>query len=410
MEVLAAPRPGRTPPVPRRVGHPRRTGQLLIQRLPVIGDDGRAEVNEEHAEVVHRIFRMYVDEGMGSYSIAVRLTDEGIPTQTGKPLWRQSYVHYILANATYTGTWVYGKERHIATEDGTRSYEQPKDKWTEVPVPQLIDDETWERAQALRKQRSRKAKRNTKVLYLLQHLLRCIECGHNFHAKSTWRDSSIRNGQQYSYDLTAPRRYYKCNGMQSLRLKCRAPHYIRAERLEEPVWSEVKRVIQNPELIVAGIEALDAQGSGDLEEEIAQAEREVRGVQMEEDRAIQLFVSGKITEAQLDHQRRFITERLESPRARLDDYRAREAGGVERRLLMETVLAWAREVGKGLDDLTDEQRREILQMVVEQVVIDRDNNVDITPAIPIGGDSAGTGSADSHFLSLISWQLILTNL
>ena len=45
---------------------------------------------------------------------------------------------------------------------------------------------------------------------------------------------------------------------------------------------------------------------------------------MEEDRAIRLFVSGKITEAQLDHQRRFITERLESARARLDDYRARE--------------------------------------------------------------------------------------
>ena len=52
---------------------------------------------------------------------------------------------------------------------------------------------------------------------------------------------------------------------------------------------------------------------------------------MEEDRAIRLFVSGKITEAQLDHQRRFITERLESARARLDDYRAREAGGTEKR-------------------------------------------------------------------------------
>ena len=144
------------------------------------GDDGRPEVIEEQAEVVRRIFQMYVQEGMGSPSIAVRLTDEGIPIQTGKLLWRQSYIHYVLANATYTGTWVYGKERHVSTEEGTKVYEQPKDTWIEVPVPALVDDETWEQAQALKKQRSRRAKRNTKVLYLLQHLLKCGECGHNF--------------------------------------------------------------------------------------------------------------------------------------------------------------------------------------------------------------------------------------
>ena len=99
-----------------------------------IGDDGRPEVVEEQAEVVRRIFHMYVHEGMGSPSIAVRLTDEGIPTQTGKLLWRQSYIHYVLANATYTGAWVYGKERHISTEDGTKSYDQPRETWIEVPV------------------------------------------------------------------------------------------------------------------------------------------------------------------------------------------------------------------------------------------------------------------------------------
>ena len=43
-----------------------------------------------------------------------------------------------------------------------------------------------------------------------------------------------------------PNRYYMCNGMQSMRLRCREHPYIRAERLEEPIWREVKRVIQNP--------------------------------------------------------------------------------------------------------------------------------------------------------------------
>ena len=380
-------------------------GRVPTGRLPYgyrIGGDGRAEVIEEQAEVVRRIFQMYLDEGMGAYSIAIRLTEEGIPTQNGKPLWLQSRVHHILGNAAYTGTWLYGKYRHVSTEDGIRIHDQPEDNWIEIPIPQVIDDETWDRAQALKKQRSRKAKRNTKVLYLLQHLLKCGECGHNFHARATWTSVTVRNGKKYTYDLPTPNRYYKCNGMQSMRLDCRERPFIRAERLEEPIWTEVKRVIQNPDLIVAGIEALDSQGSGSLEEEMAQAERDLRSIQLEEDRAIRLFVSGKITEAQLDHQRRFITERLESARSRLDDYRAREASGAEKRELMEAVLSWAREVGQGLDELTPEQRQQILQMVVEQVVIDRDNNVDITLAIPIDDEPSDSDAPDSQSLQIDS--------
>ena len=92
-------------------------GRAPTGRLPYgyrIGDDGKPQVVEGQAEVVRRIFHMYVHEGMGSSSIAVRLTDDGIPTQTGKRIWRQSYVHHFLGNATYTGTWVYGKSRHIS--------------------------------------------------------------------------------------------------------------------------------------------------------------------------------------------------------------------------------------------------------------------------------------------------------
>ena len=352
-----------------------------------IGADGRPEVVEEDAAVVRRIFDMYVREGMGSHSIAVRLTDDGVPTPTGKRFWFQSRVLHVLSNATYRGTWVYGKYRHVATEDGVKLHEQPRESWIEIPIPPLIDDATWEQAQSLKKHRSTRSKRNTKVLYLLQHLVKCGECGHRFHAKSTWGTTKVRNGKRYRYDYSAPHRYYKCGGMHSLRLRCRERPYIRAERLEEPIWAEVKRVIRDPAVIVSGIEALDAEGGDGLAEEIAEAERGVRSIEMEEARAIRLFVSGKITEAQLDVQRKFITERLESARGKLEEYRAREARGSEKRRLAETVLAWARDVGQGIDELSDAERREILQAVLEQVVIDRENNVDITLAVPIGGDS-----------------------
>ena len=370
-----------------------------------IGEDGRPEVVEEQAEVVRRIFHMYVHEGLGSHSIAVRLTDEGVPTQTGKVVWFQSGVLHVLGNATYRGTWVYGKYRHVATEDGVRVHEQPREAWIEIPIPQLIDDATWARAQSLKKRRSTRSKRNTKVLYLLQHLLKCGECGHSFHAKSTWGSLKVRNGKRYRYDLPVPNRYYKCGGMHSLRLQCRERPYIRAEQLEEPIWDEVKRVIQDPGLIVAGIEALDTEGGVGLEDETAQAERDLRSIRIEEDRAIRLYVSGKITEAQLAVQRKFITERLESARAKLGEYRALEARGSESRRLAETVMSWARDVGQGIDDLSDSQRRETLQAVLEQVVIDRENNVDITLAVPIGRDSPEPESPTLILLSLVPFQL-----
>ena len=94
-----------------------------------------------------------------------------------------------------------------------------------------------------------------------------------------------------------------------------------------------------------------------LEEQIARAERDLRSIQTREERAITMFVSGRITEAQLDNQRKFITERLENVRAKLDDYRAWAASGAEKVRLVEAVFAWSSDLGQGLDELTPEQLR-----------------------------------------------------
>ena len=141
-------------------------------------------------------------------------------------------------------------------------------------------------------------------------------------------------------------------------------------------------MVQNPELIVAGIESQDARDDDALADQIAKAESDLHRVQVEEERAIRLYVSGKITEDQLDQQRRFITERLEAARATLNDLRARESMASEKRLLMENLVEWAGRFGHGLDDLPQEKRRDVLRLLVDQVLIDHNNNVSITLGIP----------------------------
>ena len=250
-------------------------------------------------EVVRRIFRDYVHRGLGAERIAWDLTDDGVPTSSGVRTWHPSVVQRLLGNPVYTGTWAYGRTKNIASDEGNRVFAQPADTWIAVPVPPLVDEETWEGAQAAKRARYSAARRNTRVLYLLQHLLRCTECGRKFRALSRWRTHATRGGRRVAYDLKVPLRYYACTGS-ALRLRCREKPTIKAERLEKRVWEEVKGVLQGPSVIVAGIAALGEGGGASLSEEQTKVERDLRGVQMEEQRLVRLFVSGKITEEMLD--------------------------------------------------------------------------------------------------------------
>ena len=346
------------------------------------GEDGKLKIYEPEGEVVRRVFHMYVHENMTGTAIVRQLTRDNAPTRRPGSRWHKAYVSALLRCETYKGTWWYGKARWVVTEAGESVYPQPRDSWIEVPIPPLVDEETWERAQALKKQRKIRSRRNTKTFYLLQHLAKCVECNRLFACRSSYRTYVKRNGQRHRQDRVTPLRHYHCYGMLSDGRLCRKQAMIRAERLEELVWSQVKGMIQHPELIVAGIEAMDTQEDGALEKRTAKAERELRKIQTEEERAIRLFVSGKITEDQLDLQRKFITERLETARADLDDLRASESVASEKRTMMENLIQWAGEFGDRLDELPDEKRRDVLRLLVDQTLVDKDNKVSITLGIP----------------------------
>ena len=362
-----------------------RRGRVPSGRLPYgyrVGEDGRPELVEEQAQVVRRIFRMYLGEGISTESVARMLTEEGVPPARSTKRWHHTHVSRILSNEAYRGVWNYGRSHTRQTEDGIKIFDQPRESWIEVSVPQVVDEESWDRVQRMKKERQRKSKRNTKTFYLLQHMMRCNECGMLFGAHSAWSTSSTRNGRRYRYDLKKPLRYYRCyGGKQSLR--CRERPYIRAERLEELVWGEVRDVLRNPELIVAGIESMQSPDANGVIEEIASLERGQKRVRQQEERAIDLFVTGRVTESQFERQRGLVTERLKDLEAKLNECRSRQEVEADRREAMESILGWAEEMGAGVDDITPDQQRKILLGVVESITIDRHNDVNITLAISV---------------------------
>ena len=111
-------------------------GRIPVSNVPYgyrIGDDGRPVIVEEEAEVVRRIYRMCVSDGMGASVIGQRLNAEAVPLAKLGKRWYDGTIHRILSNETYKGTWWYGKARYVSTEDGVRVYEQPEEDWIGCP-------------------------------------------------------------------------------------------------------------------------------------------------------------------------------------------------------------------------------------------------------------------------------------
>ena len=199
-------------------------GRIPVNNVPFgykLGEGRRPEIVEAEAEVIRRVFRMYVREDMGAPAIAKQLTAEGVPTPRAVGRWYDRTVTRILGLEAYKGTWWFGKRRHVATENGMRRYDRPEDEWVGVPFPPVVDEEIWDLAQEAKKRRLSQSGRNSKIFYLLQHLVRCAECGYLMGCRANRRQAAKRDGKVYRYELDPPRRYYRCYGMENEGVKCR---------------------------------------------------------------------------------------------------------------------------------------------------------------------------------------------
>lgn len=59
--------------------------------------------------LVAELFRRYADEGASIAELTRWLTEQGVPTRTGKPRWNRSVVWAMLRNPAYAGRAVFGK-------------------------------------------------------------------------------------------------------------------------------------------------------------------------------------------------------------------------------------------------------------------------------------------------------------
>ena len=215
--------------------------------------DAWYEVIEPQASVVRDIYRCYTVDHMSIGDIARRLNERAVPTHRGGARWERSVVWAILRNPAYKGTACFGKTRTAPRQRVTRPLRQrggfaardsahharPREEWIEIPVPSIVSAATFALAGEKLEQNRQLSRRRTRTPSLLQGLVSCSKCGYAFYRTST-RTSSRKIF------------YLRCLGSDAWR------HFngpvcdnrpVRQDLLDEIVWNEVIRLLEDPSLI-----------------------------------------------------------------------------------------------------------------------------------------------------------------
>ena len=227
-------------------------GYRYIRKTEAVG--AAYQIVEHEAALVAELFRRYADDGASIAELTRWLTDQQVPTRTGKHRWDRSVVWGMLRNPAYAGRAVFGKTmvvhespalNRIARLQGRsiprahKTVDRPRQEWTEIPVPAIVDEDTFDRVAQRLVDNKRFASRNTKVPSLLQGLAACASCGYGYYRTST------RTTNKKIY-------YYRCLGSDDYRHEggrvC-ANKPVRADHLDTVVWDHLTGLLADPQLI-----------------------------------------------------------------------------------------------------------------------------------------------------------------
>ncbi len=217
-----------------------------VTSKPVYGylmdEDENFIIDEEAAPVVKQIYSLCL-AGNGPTKIARMLTEQEIPTpgtleyrRTGRTRryhpgyeckWAANTVVHILENREYTGCLVNFKTTTQSYKCSKIIYNsEDKQAIFENHHEQIIDRDTWERVQELRKQRKRPNRYDEVGLF--SGILFCADCG------------SVMYQQRYQ---TEKRRQdcYICGSYKKRTADCTA-HFIRTDLLTAGVTENLRKV------------------------------------------------------------------------------------------------------------------------------------------------------------------------
>ena len=173
-------------------------------------------INEEEKKIVQYIFGRYV-QGAGTTMIAKELTEAKVPTRRGNPVWCETVVRKIIKNEKYKGDLLQGKTFTVdpITHRRLENMGEEQKYLIEKNHEEIIDNETWNKAQEILSKRSSNYNKGTRNgqfrrMYAFSGITYCAFCGRlvtrrNWTTKSTGKkawycSTAIKQGRRYCKD------------------------------------------------------------------------------------------------------------------------------------------------------------------------------------------------------------------
>ena len=354
-----------------------RAGEVISWKAPygyrrvARGPDRPAhlEIFEPEAAIVRRIFAERA-AGTTIRQICRQLNADAVPTPTGsRSVWGTSTLGRILGNEAYIGRTYFNRTEAVPDRrpgHHSRQVPRPRSEWIAISCPAIVADQAFQAAAKTSADNSKWSPRRAEPgAWLLRGLVKCGPCG----VGANCHKMRGRNGTWH--------RYYYCRNHDPLRAggqDRRCPERnIRADALDEFVFSQIRATLLDPALLLAGEQAIAVHAPVPddqlLAAELARLDRKLDAARSEHNRLIDLYQAGLIDMPELQRRATSIAARqreLEQKRASLAAERADLARGNRLRHGVEHFAARVRAV---IDQLDPAQRQKLLQLLIEDVQV-----------------------------------------
>jgi site-specific DNA recombinase len=354
-------------------------------------DPALVTVDPYAAGIVREVFATYADGSATLHSLAEALTRRGVPTPTGLRLWSPATLHGILTNPAYIGQAVAQRyqtrtpqQRHSPllpigrTRERHSSPSRPREEWIIVPIPSLVPEAHFVAAQQRLVHNRVVARRNLKHKYLLQGLVSCGHCRLCCFVRARGRTVAPGESQYH---------YYLCRGKQAAvtsRHEQLCPsRFIPAAELDALVWADLCTVLQTPEILA---EALQRARTGAwLPETVQQQHAGIRtarkSLERQQERLLDAYVAGLLDLAAFEKRQRGLADRMAELAARERELLAQGQRLLDTAKILASMTEVCARLRQNLEAATFEQRRELVELLIDRVVV-TDDDVEIRYAVP----------------------------
>src|SRR3954449_216953 len=359
-------------------------------------------IDETEARVVRHVYEMYTVEGLSIGEITRQLNREAIPTRKASR-WERSVVWALLRNPAYHGLACFGKtrasartrvmrpqrRRGVTSPSTTAGHERAREEWIEIPVPALVTEESFARAQQLLQQNKIRSRRRTIAPSVVQGLVSCAKCGYAFSRTST--QTSARKIH-----------YYKCIGSDSWRKLggpvCDNGRFLRQELLDQIVWAEVVRLLEDPTLIQQGLDRplVGGRASDPTRKREQTLQRELAHIGKGVERLLNAYQEGLLSIEQLRERLPALRQRQQALSAELQAMADQINDRAAFLRLAETLSAFLARLRSAAETLSVIERQKIVRLLVKDILVGEDT-ITIRHSIPIpSGPSQNEGSGSSE--------------